>query len=382
MRQVRGETERHFFDLIDASGRLRWSGLIGDYPFADREPPPIAASGEVLTVIMVSRGEPALVGFHRRHGEKLGSQSQVEDLGARAQLAAVPIVTGAKQSYYLYDDGSGSTRIVAIEPQWGGEVWRRQVHGRVIAAAELGDALALHVGDGGALELLDSAGGEPRARVELDPDTPVCLRPERAFIEQQGAVRAVDASGAVGAPLELDHLGRVCTGTPELDILGVRDGLAAVRNGDEISWKVMLDWLRPPAPLESPREAGDVLAVHTGARAVAVSTSDGRTVWRSEGASGLRLLYGPGSRHLLHDPERHLIGVLENGEVVAAAELGAWQPPAAAALSAEQLWLHRDEEVAAFELTTLAPIDRAAVAPLSLIEARKLASLFGLSTGT
>jgi hypothetical protein len=204
VRALRGESERSFLSMFERERGERWGGLIPRYPGNDDARTGVAATAEVVTVRTVSSGQPTIMAFAARRGQKLG---RVELLGERQDragtglsLAAASNLVGAGESFELFGEDGQWAALFALDLGAGLVRWRSDLGPLLIRRAWLRDRHVLvHARSG--LVIIDRASGA--AMTGPDAGELPCVAGETVLTQAGGALRikSLQTMGEQSIPL-------------------------------------------------------------------------------------------------------------------------------------------------------------------------------------
>jgi hypothetical protein len=171
VRALQNESARSFLSMLERERGERWGGLIPRYPGNDDPRTGVAATAEVVTVRTVSSGQPTLMAFAARRGQKIG---RVELLGERQDpadtglaLAAMMNLVGAGESFELFGEDGRWAALFALDLGAGMVRWRSDLGPLFIRRAWLRDRhIVLHARSG--MVLIDRASGAAVTRPRAD----------------------------------------------------------------------------------------------------------------------------------------------------------------------------------------------------------------------
>jgi hypothetical protein len=204
VRALRRDSDRSFLSMFERQRGERWGGLIPRYPGKDGARTGVAATAEVVTVRTVSSGQPTIMAFAARRGQKIG---RVELLGERQDragkglpLTAVSTLVGAGESFEFFGEDGTWAELFALDLTAGLVRWRSDLGPLLIRRAWLRDRHVLvHARSG--LVIIDRASGETITRPDAG-ELP-CVAGETVVSLARGALRieSLQTMGEQSVPL-------------------------------------------------------------------------------------------------------------------------------------------------------------------------------------
>jgi hypothetical protein len=190
VRALQNESDRSFLSMFEHQRGERWGGLIPRYPGNDDARTGVVATAEVVTVRTVSSGQPTLMAFAARRGQKIGRVELLGDhqdrAGSGLSLSAVSNLAGAGESFEFFGEDDQWVTLFALDLGAGMVRWRSDLGPLFILRAWLRDRHVLvHARSG--LVIIDRASGAAITRPDAG-ELP-CMAGETVLSLVRGSLR-------------------------------------------------------------------------------------------------------------------------------------------------------------------------------------------------